>query len=235
MELQLSVTVRYVARHSEVIGDVLGHFESPAWVRLVLRQVVPQLKQISPTDPNELIKMVRDAENSAEQEHDTACAICMGGEPVDPAPLELPCSHRFHSACAQSWLNRRSTCPLCRFQLPTAYTGTFAIAAVRSTLLLPSEHNGLSPSELQVRPVGGRMLQAVVTITLTRIPAETPLDTTKRRRLCHVSVAMVHANGSSALMPLGRNTKRQREEKRKTWNLCEASLRECGPPPKPDF
>ncbi|ETN11921.1 hypothetical protein PPTG_09586 [Phytophthora nicotianae INRA-310] len=225
MELQLSVTVRYVARHSDVIGDVLGHFESPAWVRLVLRQTMPQLKQISPTDPNELTKMVRNTENSAKQE--TNCAICMGEEPTDTAPVELPCSHRFHSTCAQSWLQRRSTCPLCRFQLPTAYTGTFAIVSVRSTLLLPPELDGLSLSGLQVQPVGGQILQATVTITMTRIPAETTLDTAKRRRSCQVSVDMLHANGSSALTPLGRNAKRKREEKSRKGKGYDAKEDVC--------
>ncbi|KAG7393020.1 hypothetical protein PHYPSEUDO_013508 [Phytophthora pseudosyringae] len=207
MELQLSATARYAARHSETVGDVLSHLESPAWVRLVLSRVLPQLKQTSPTDPRELAKMVRDAEsNGPPAGQETACAICM--EAV--APLELPCGHRFHSTCAQSWLRRRSTCPLCRLQLPKAYTGTFAIAAVRSTLLLPSEHDGLPPSQLHVRPVGGQTLQAAVVITMARMSS---LDTTKRRRPCQVSVAMLHTNGVSALMPLGRNARRRREEK----------------------
>eukprot|EP00644_Phytophthora_capsici_P017905 jgi/Phyca11/59323/gw1.62.195.1 len=170
MDLQLNVTVRYTSHHSDAVGDVLRHFESPAWVRLVLRQVLPQLKQISPTDPKELIKMVRDAENNhADAEQDATCSICMAAACTGSvAQLELPCGHRFHSTCAQSWLRRRSTCPLCRFQLPKAYTGTFAIAAVQSTLRLLSEHDGLSPSELQVRPVGGRMLQVAVTISMAR-------------------------------------------------------------------
>ncbi|KAK1931665.1 E3 ubiquitin-protein ligase SDIR1 [Phytophthora citrophthora] len=213
MDLQLNVTVRYTSRHSEAIGDVLRHFESPAWVRLVLRQVLPQLKQISPTDPKKLTKMVRDAENNrADVDQDMACSICMAAACTGAVTqLKLPCGHQFHSTCAQSWLRRRSTCPLCRFQLPKAYTGTFAIAAVQSTLRLLSEHDGLSPSELQVRPVGDQMLQVAVTISMARISTES-LDSARRRKPCQVSVAMLHANGSSALMPPIRNTKRQREE-----------------------
>jgi hypothetical protein len=26
----------------------------------------------------------------------------------------LPCGHRFHSGCADSWLSRSTRCPLCR-------------------------------------------------------------------------------------------------------------------------
>ncbi|EGZ20325.1 hypothetical protein PHYSODRAFT_406923, partial [Phytophthora sojae] len=172
MELQLNVTARYTPQRSECVGDVLRHFESPTWVRLVLRQVVPQLKRISPTDPKALTKMVRDAERigpPAGQE--ITCSICMASSPLSnlaTSTLQLPCGHRFHCGCAQSWLTRRSTCPLCRFQLPKAYAGTFAIAAVQSTLVLPPEHDGLTSSELLSRSVGDETLRAAVKITMAR-------------------------------------------------------------------
>ena len=45
---------------------------------------------------------------------DADCAICLeslGGE----AAVELPCGpHRFHPACAEQWLSRGRTCPVCR-------------------------------------------------------------------------------------------------------------------------
>ena len=33
--------------------------------------------------------------------------------------VKLPCSHLFHEACIQSWLEKQHTCPTCRKQLPT--------------------------------------------------------------------------------------------------------------------
>ncbi|KAL4159881.1 hypothetical protein KRP22_000439 [Phytophthora ramorum] len=220
MELQLNVNVCYDAQPSESIGDVLHHFESPAWVRLVLRQVLPQLKQISPTDPAALTKMVRDAEMSrTNAEQEISCAICMGEQrtvplgTTDAVALELPCGHRFHSDCVRSWLTRRSTCPLCRFELPKAYTGTFAIAAMGSMLLLPPEHQHILPSELLSTSVTGRMLQAVVKITMIRISPDLLLSATRHRRPCQVTVAMLHANGSSADIPHAQNAKRRREER----------------------
>ncbi|GMF10304.1 unnamed protein product [Phytophthora lilii] len=196
MELQLNVTARYAAQPSETIGEVLRHFESAAWIRLVLRQVLPQLKQISPTDPAALAKMVRDADTNLKQ--DISCAICMATDPVTSSTaVELPCGHQFHATCAKSWLQRRSTCPLCRFQLPQAYTGTFAIGAVGSTLLLSPELEHIPSSELSNAVVGGRLMLVAVKITMARMGSEMPAASTRRRKPCQVSVAMVHANASS--------------------------------------
>lgn len=36
---------------------------------------------------------------------------------VDKACL-LPCNHVFHRPCLLSWLQRQSTCPICRIKLP---------------------------------------------------------------------------------------------------------------------
>ncbi|KAG6576326.1 E3 ubiquitin-protein ligase hrd-1 [Phytophthora cinnamomi] len=207
MELQLNVTARYATQRSECVADVLRHFESPAWVRLVLRQVLPQLKQISPTDPKALTKMVRDAERigpSAAQEI-IACAICMAPADRSTVPMQLPCGHRFHCGCARSWLTRRSTCPLCRFQLPKAYAGTFAIAAVQSTLVLPPEHDGLTSAELPTRSIGCGLLRAAVKITMARVS-----PSARRRQPCQVRVDMIHANGSAADVHC--NGKRRRGE-----------------------
>ena len=43
--------------------------------------------------------------------NEETCAICL--EALSGA-LELPCEHRFHSACIGKWLERAHTCPTCR-------------------------------------------------------------------------------------------------------------------------
>uniref|UniRef100_A0A0D9UZM2 RING-type E3 ubiquitin transferase n=1 Tax=Leersia perrieri TaxID=77586 RepID=A0A0D9UZM2_9ORYZ len=50
-----------------------------------------------------------------------ACAVCLedygggGGE----VAREMPCRHKFHGSCIVRWLESNSSCPICRFQLPT--------------------------------------------------------------------------------------------------------------------
>jgi hypothetical protein len=63
------------------------------------------------------------------------CSVCMEDflvadvdcdeQAVDVAAdddlLEMPCGHIFHAAtCLEPWLKRRTTCPACRYALPTA-------------------------------------------------------------------------------------------------------------------
>ena len=47
---------------------------------------------------------------------DQQCTICMGDFEEDDTLKVLPCSelHAFHSECIQRWLNKQSSCPLCR-------------------------------------------------------------------------------------------------------------------------
>ena len=46
------------------------------------------------------------------------CCICaesmISGEEV----IKLPCGHVYHSACVLRWLDKHTTCPMCRSQLP---------------------------------------------------------------------------------------------------------------------
>jgi Ring finger domain len=62
------------------------------------------------------------------------CSVCMEDflaaevgceeQAVDVAAdddlLEMPCAHIFHAACLEPWLKKRTTCPACRYALPTA-------------------------------------------------------------------------------------------------------------------
>lgn len=238
MELQLNVNVRYIPQRTVSIGAVLRHLESAAWVRLVLRQVLPQLRRNSPTDPGEITRMVLEADstnintNSSNNsrsgdaaEQPVACGICMATSSTTAAtttpaasvwtPITLPCGHRFHSGCAQSWLRRRSTCPLCRFQLPAAYTGTYAITSVRSTLVLPRVRESLGVSDLESVCIGGGDLHAVVKVVMVRMNAdvdETGLSGTRRRQPCEVNAEVVRVHGGSVPAVVGRSGKRQREE-----------------------
>merc|ERR1712150_41444 len=51
---------------------------------------------------------------SADASQEATCQICL--ESFVPGELlrALPCMHLFHVACADAWLSRSGSCPICR-------------------------------------------------------------------------------------------------------------------------
>lgn len=47
------------------------------------------------------------------------CAVCMCAFERGDRVVRLLCRHPFHDDCVLPWLRQTSTCPSCRFQLPT--------------------------------------------------------------------------------------------------------------------
>ncbi|GER43993.1 RING/U-box superfamily protein [Striga asiatica] len=56
---------------------------------------------------------------AVEEEDGEVCAICKDSFVGGSFASRLPCGHVFHSPCILPWLSARSTCPLCRRELPT--------------------------------------------------------------------------------------------------------------------
>ncbi|XP_054784521.1 E3 ubiquitin-protein ligase SIRP1-like [Prosopis cineraria] len=52
-------------------------------------------------------------------EENMQCIICLEDAETGSEVKEMPCGHRFHSDCIFSWLKLRSSCPVCRFQMPS--------------------------------------------------------------------------------------------------------------------
>jgi hypothetical protein len=48
-----------------------------------------------------------------------SCAVCKDGVEAGERARRLPCAHLYHDGCILPWLAIRSTCPLCRHELPT--------------------------------------------------------------------------------------------------------------------
>lgn len=46
-----------------------------------------------------------------------ACAICITDYEEGETITELPCRHRFHSECVETWLLAKAVCPLCKQDL----------------------------------------------------------------------------------------------------------------------
>uniref|UniRef100_A0ACD5XUC0 Uncharacterized protein n=1 Tax=Avena sativa TaxID=4498 RepID=A0ACD5XUC0_AVESA len=49
----------------------------------------------------------------------TVCAVCTDEIAVADAVVRLPCAHWYHAGCIAPWLGIRSTCPMCRAELPS--------------------------------------------------------------------------------------------------------------------
>ncbi|CAM0946361.1 unnamed protein product [Alopecurus aequalis] len=56
----------------------------------------------------------------SEEEAACDCAVCKEVFESGKSVIWLPCKHYFHGDCIRPWLAIRSTCPVCRYQLPTA-------------------------------------------------------------------------------------------------------------------
>ncbi|XP_074353339.1 uncharacterized protein LOC141692410 [Apium graveolens] len=54
-----------------------------------------------------------------EKQDGLVCAICKDSLTAGTVVNQLPCSHLYHNFCILPWLSARSTCPICRFELPT--------------------------------------------------------------------------------------------------------------------
>ncbi|GMJ00795.1 BCA2 zinc finger ATL 6 [Hibiscus trionum] len=50
---------------------------------------------------------------------DENCTICLEELEVGSEVSRMPCRHRFHAHCIETWLKQRHSCPICRFQMPT--------------------------------------------------------------------------------------------------------------------
>ncbi|OAY78423.1 RING-H2 finger protein ATL39-like [Ananas comosus] len=91
------------------------------------------------------MKYKSDAFHSRE---DAQCSICLG-EYEDKQVLRVmpACHHNFHLSCIDVWLEKQSTCPICRLPLNNLFdTKCAASAALRSpqTFTIPEGSGGQS-------------------------------------------------------------------------------------------
>lgn len=51
-----------------------------------------------------------------------SCSVCLDDLELGSQAKQMPCEHKFHSPCILPWLELHSSCPVCRFELPSEET-----------------------------------------------------------------------------------------------------------------
>lgn len=64
--------------------------------------------------------VVTDEEVAAMPEEHRACTICLEDFKAGDEQRTLPCFHRFHRSCADTWLAQSGTCPICKHRVDGA-------------------------------------------------------------------------------------------------------------------
>lgn len=96
------------AEEEELRGDTVEHEidQDNIGITPAARPVVERLQIVVLSD-----------EDAAKR--NTFCAVCKDGIASAEAARRLPCSHIYHAGCILPWLGIRTTCPVCRHELPT--------------------------------------------------------------------------------------------------------------------
>ncbi|KAJ2710116.1 hypothetical protein H4R19_003906 [Coemansia spiralis] len=78
-----------------------------------------------------------------------SCPICLEEFEAGEQVRELPCLHRYHVACIDTWLVSRSTCcPYCKLDIRRWYYGTDLETGIPRSGILPSDAHGLAEEML---------------------------------------------------------------------------------------
>ncbi|CAL9177300.1 unnamed protein product [Musa hybrid cultivar] len=82
------------------------------------------LQRPEETDPNRhgtppAQKAAVEAMPTVKIEESLSCLVCLEDLEISAEAREMPCKHKFHAGCILPWLELHSSCPICRFQMPT--------------------------------------------------------------------------------------------------------------------
>ncbi|XP_039114803.1 E3 ubiquitin-protein ligase SIRP1-like [Dioscorea cayenensis subsp. rotundata] len=82
------------------------------------------LQHLAENDPNRYgtppaKKEAVEALPTVKIQENTSCSVCLEDLEIGAEVREMPCKHSFHNGCLVPWLELHSSCPVCRFQLPS--------------------------------------------------------------------------------------------------------------------
>ncbi|XP_021282736.1 E3 ubiquitin-protein ligase RING1-like [Herrania umbratica] len=103
-------------RAASSFGDYLM---GPGWDLL--------LRYLAENDPNRYgtppaQKEAVEAMPTVTVEDSMQCSICLEDIEIGSEAKEMPCKHKFHGGCIVPWLELHSSCPVCRYQLPSDHS-----------------------------------------------------------------------------------------------------------------
>ncbi|KAF0712629.1 Aste57867_4765 [Aphanomyces stellatus] len=174
--ISLSLKVNYPVPQAHTMSDVLKHMQHPDWCDFIAQYTLPYLQTSSPAASAVVISSCLSTPTKSTGH---ACAICLNDADDDDVDdtdktqslfVVTPCGHTFHQPCLDAWFARRSTCPTCRYQFPTQYTGhAYAMKRVWSVIVLDDEV--IQPDQVidAHTSLGGLVLTVVVQVAMDQV------------------------------------------------------------------
>ncbi|MBA0844354.1 hypothetical protein Goarm_001454 [Gossypium armourianum] len=101
------------SNHTRSLGD---YFMSPG-LDLLLQHLAENDSNRYGTPPTQ--KEAIEALPTVKIEEMLQCSVCLDDLKTGNEAKEMPCKHKFHGECILPWLELHSSCPVCRYQMPT--------------------------------------------------------------------------------------------------------------------
>ena len=99
-------------------GDDYGEFEGQDFDNFGQNIHIPkEEKKARGLNNYEINRLVTDTYKRGETSTDPDCPICSKEKEEGDLVIRLPCLHTYHSECLVPWLQMKSVCPTCKYDL----------------------------------------------------------------------------------------------------------------------